>query len=162
MALLVRPLILDATEARTFLEIHHASIRGLAAKDYPAAVIEGWARPITEDYLNRFLENRDNEIRLIAEEDGKAVGLGCLVVESFELRACYVHPDSARCGVGTAIVGEIERVARENGLTELRLESSLTAEPFYKALGYEVVERHEHRLNAGVMMAAVKMRKALQ
>jgi hypothetical protein len=27
-------------DARTFLEIHHAAVRGIAAKDYSSAVIE--------------------------------------------------------------------------------------------------------------------------
>ena len=68
-------------------------------------------------------------------------GLGALVVSRSELRACYVVPEAARSGVGTALVNEIERIAREHGLTHLQLESSINAEPFYRAVGYAVVER---------------------
>ena len=56
-------------EARRFLEIRHASVRGIAAKDYPTSVVEAWARPITDQAIERFLANRDGEIRLIAEID---------------------------------------------------------------------------------------------
>ena len=45
----------------------------------------------------------------------------------------------SRFGVGTAIVREIERIARDHGLTHLNLESSVNAELFYATLGYEVI-----------------------
>jgi putative acetyltransferase len=64
--------------------------------------------------------------------------------------------------VGSAIVAEIERIARDHRLDELQLESSTTAEPFYSALGYRVEGRGEFLLAPGVPMAAVKMRKRLE
>ena len=79
--------------------------------------------------------NHDDEIRLVAELDGELVGIGALVLADSELRACYVVPAAARKGVGSALVAEIERIARQHGLTHLELLSSLTAEPFYRALG---------------------------
>jgi putative acetyltransferase len=148
-------------EARRFLEIHHAAVRGLAANDYPAAVVEAWAPAITDARMERFLGNRDGEIRLIAIVDDEPVGIGAVVVRGSELRACYVAPAAARRGVGSAIVAEIERVAREHGLDHLQLQSSLTAEPFYAALGYEALERGELTIAPGVSMAAVRMRKGL-
>src|SRR5262249_13914583 len=111
--------------------------------------------------IEQFLVNRDEELRLIADLDGSPVGIGAIVVSTSELRACYVGTKAARRGVGSAIVAEIERIAREHGLAHLQLESSVTAEPFYSALGYEIVERGEHVIAPGVPMAAVKMRKRL-
>src|SRR5687767_13157764 len=122
-------------EAGTFLELHSRSIRGLAAAHYPPEVISAWALPVTEQTIRGFLKNPDGEIRLIAELDGTPVGLGSVVVQNSELRACYVAPDASRKGVGTALVREIERIAKENGLNRLELHSSLNAEPFYAALG---------------------------
>src|SRR4029079_12736824 len=95
----------------------------------------------TNAAIEAFLANRDNEIRLMAEIDGEPVGIGVLVVSKSELRACYVAPSSARRGVGSALVAELERIARHHGSAYLQLESSITAEPFYLALGYMVVER---------------------
>jgi len=150
-------------EARRFLEIHHEAVRGLASGDYAASVIEAWAPlPITDVYIERFLNNRDDEIRLIAERDGEPVGIGALVASTAELRACYVLPRAARSGVGRAIVAEIERLARERALTHLQLESSITAEPFYAALGYRVEHRGELALAPGLRMAAIRMRKPLE
>jgi len=160
MPVAIRPM--HADEARRFLEIHHESVRGLAATDYPPTVIEAWAPlPITDGRLQRFELNRNDEIRLIAELDGVPVGIGALVVATSELRACYVLPGAARCGTGAAIVAEIERIAREHGLHELHLESSLTAEPFYIALGYHVEKGGELAIAPGVNMTAIAMRKKL-
>ena len=149
-------------DARRFLEIQRESVRGLAARDYPTAVIEAWAAlPITDAVVEQFLSNRDGEIRLIAELDSQAVGIGALVPGNSELRACYVVPGAARRGVGAAVVAEIERIAREQKLDYLRLESSLTAEPFYAALGYRVEARGALMIAPGVPMAAITMSKRL-
>jgi putative acetyltransferase len=151
-----------ADEARRFLEIHRAAVRGLAAKDYPPSVIDQWAPlRVTLAMVEGFLTNPDDEIRLIAELDSVTVGIGALGTAAHELRACYVDPDFARLGVGTAIVSEIERIASQHSLDYLQLESSVTAEPFYAALGYRVLERGEHVLASGTRMAATKMRKEL-
>jgi putative acetyltransferase len=161
MSLVVRPMRED--EARLFLEIHGRSVRGLAAEHYPADVIAAWAgpAPISDEGVRGFLKNPDHEIRLLAELNGQPVGLGSLVVNNTELRACYVVPEAARMGVGSALVKEMERIARDRGLTHLELHASVNAEPFYAALGYEAVERGEHVLRSGLRMAAVKMRKTL-
>jgi putative acetyltransferase len=148
-------------EGSTFLDIHGRSVRGLASETYPPGVIAAWAQLPTAENLRRLLENADDEIRLIAELDGAPVGIGAIVLRSSELRACYVTPDAARKGVGTAIVREIERIARDHGLAHLNLESSVNAELFYAALGYEVIGRGEHVLRSGERMAAVTMRKVL-
>ena len=152
-------------EARSFLLIQRASVRGLAANDYPPSVIDAWAPPlpVTDTAVAFFRVNHDEEIRLVAELDGELVGIGALVLADSELRACYVLPAAARCGIGSALVAEIERIARHYGLTHLELLSSLTAEPFYRRLGYEAEDRVEHALGSGRgLMAAVKMRKALE
>ena len=150
-------------DARRFLEVHHQSVRGLAVNDYPGDVIEAWAPlPITDDRVARFLVNRDDEIRIVAEIDGAVVGIGALVVAHAELRACYVAPGAARRGVGTAIVGDLERQAREHGLRSLTLEASVTAEPFYVALGYSTVRRGTLAIAPGVSMAAITMQKTFR
>jgi putative acetyltransferase len=160
--MLVTVRLMRPDEGRTFLDIHSRSIHGLAVPHYSSEVINAWAPAVTDENVRRFLKNPDGEIRLIAELDGVPVGLGCIVIPNSELRACYVVPEAARTGVGTAIVREIERIAKENGVTRLELRSSINAEPFYTALGYEVVERGEHALRSGLRMAAVKMIKVLR
>jgi putative acetyltransferase len=149
-------------DARAFLEVHHKAVRELAADSYPSDVIEAWAPlPITERHVQFVCSNADQEFRLIAELNGEIVGIGCLVPQNHELRACYVLPAASRKGVGSAILREIERVALDRGSTTLRTDSSLNAEPFYRSNGYEVRGRDEHILRNGVRMACVRVQKDL-
>jgi putative acetyltransferase len=147
-------------EERLFLELHQRSVRGLAAGHYPPHVIEAWVVPASGDHLKTFAANRDHEVRLIAELDGQPVGLGAIVVALSELRACYVVPEAARRGVGSALVREIERLAKLNGLQHLQLHASINAEPFYASLGYHATGRTEIVLR-GQPMTAIRMRKRL-
>ena len=159
MRVTVRPLRDD--EIRLYLEIHERAIRGLAASHYSPADIEGWVVPATDENLRRLMRNVDREIRFVAELHGNPVGIGALVLEKSELRAVYVAPEGARQGCGSALVHEMERTARDNKLTRLTLHASLNAEPFYVALGYDVLERTEVVLPDDHPMAVVRMVKNL-
>ena len=159
MAVAVRPL--RPGEERTYLEIVGRAIRGLAVGHYAPEVIEGWVPPLAGERFEEIVYNADREIRLIAELDGTPAGIGALVVDSSELRACYVVPEAARRGCGSAIVREIERLAREHGRTRLELASSVNAEPFYLAHGYRVRERSAVTLPNGTTLACVWMEKDL-
>lgn len=159
MAITVRPL--RAEEGRLYLEIVNSAVRGLALTHYPPEAIEAWVVPVTDETIHDLTLNLDREIRVIAELDGQPVGIGALVLERSELRACYVSPHATRRGCGAAVVREIERLARANGLTRLELAASLNAEPFYAALAYEVRERSEVALRNGYRLPAVWMQKTL-
>jgi GNAT superfamily N-acetyltransferase len=114
-----------------------------------------------KSYADIALLGLDGECRLTAEVDGQAVGIGALVAKNWELRACYVHPLAGLKGVGSALVLELERIAIELGLLSLSLDSSLTAEGFYRSHGYKPQGCDEHMLSGGVPMACVKMHKDL-
>jgi GNAT superfamily N-acetyltransferase len=68
---------------------------------------------------------------------------------------------AAQRGCGSALVREIERLAKEHGLSRLELAGSLNAEPFYASLGYEVKERSDVALPNGHRLPCVWMEKAL-
>ena len=149
-------------DARAFLEVHHAAVRELAAADYPSIVIEAWAPwPIAAEHVAFVRSNPDREYRLVAESDDRIVGIGCLAAHKDEILACYVAPSASRSGVGSTILRGLERVAKVRGALLLELDSSLTAEPFYRSHGYEVQGAGEHVLNNGTLMACVRMRKFL-
>jgi putative acetyltransferase len=151
---------LHPDEVGTFLEVHHAAVRVTAAADYPAEVIEAWApSPITDAFVQQVRNSQEGEIRLVAILDGEIIGIGALVPQNRELRACYVSPEHGRLGAGRALVEEIEHIAQQRGLTYLAMDSSITAEPFYLRLGYKVVGRGEHALRGGVRMSCTMMRK---
>lgn len=148
-------------ELPLYLRIINASIAGLAVLHYAPEAIHGWLVPVTQDALAELAMNTEQEIRLIAELDGQPAGVGALVLTGAELRACYVVPAAARRGVGTALVTAMEARAAAQGLDHLVLSASLNAEPFYRSLGYRVLERRDVVLRNGHCLPAVWMHRSL-
>lgn len=159
MFITIRPFSPD--DAEVFLRVHHAAVRGTAANDYPVEVIDAWAPAIRIAHIERVKVDLTGN-RILALCDGEVAGIGEVVPRLSELRACYVAPKLGGRGIGRAIVVELEQIARSEGVMTLRLDSSLTAEAFYKHLGYSVRAAGEHVLENGVKMACMMMEKVLR
>jgi N-acetylglutamate synthase-like GNAT family acetyltransferase len=81
--------------------------------------------------------------------------------DAAKIRAFFVHPDWARRGIGTMILEACERAAGSAGFTRLGMGATLTGVPFYRARGYEELERIEVPLENGVSAPIVRMGKRL-
>lgn len=149
------------SDAENVLKVHGAAIHETASSCYPKEIIQDWASPITPSKIKAFADNTvvGEETRIVAEINGRIVGFGAIVVSNNELRAVYVSPSFGRSGVGTIILQELERLAREQGLSELHLNASLNAEPFYQVNGYINEGFEEHTLRSGRKMPSIRMRK---
>jgi amino-acid N-acetyltransferase len=77
------------------------------------------------------LEGSDSVLGVIALERFGADGL---------LRSLAVAPDYQKCGFGRELVARLERDAQAGGVERLVLLTD-TAEPFFRSLGYEVIDR---------------------
>ncbi|MFL6682402.1 MAG: GNAT family N-acetyltransferase [Burkholderiaceae bacterium] len=79
---------------------------------------------------------------VFAREQAETVvggALGRTWGECCELRQLWVAESHRRCGLGTRLVREVERHARERGCRLLYLETfSFQAKPFYEKIGYQV------------------------
>jgi GNAT superfamily N-acetyltransferase len=107
--------------AHALLEVHHAAVRGIAAKDYPPAVIEAWApMPVTKDAIGLVRANSGREFRLIAEIGGRVVGIG----------------------IGRLLMTEAERRARQLKLAGLSLTTFRMPPwngPWFRRQGYSPI-----------------------
>lgn len=78
----------------------------------------------------------------VADADGLR-GCACLAVDaegnSAEVHAFFVDPKSKRQGIGRLLWGKLLERAREQGVTDLRLDADPSAVPFYSALGFAIV-----------------------
>ena len=81
--------------------------------------------------------------------------------EPARIRAFFVHPDFARRGIGKQIIAACEEAAAAAGFRRLELAATLSGEPLYLAVGYEMIERWEHSLPDNVTMPLVRMGKIL-
>lgn len=75
------------------------------------------------------------------------------------IRHVAVDPNAARQGFGAVLMQRVFRSARAARAMELRCQSTLTAQPFYEALGFESLGLIDVRLPTGVLFPAVQMRR---
>lgn len=153
--------------------LQRASIRTLGKRFYSALQIESVIRHMTmlEDEL---LLDRTY---YVAEFDRGIAGCGGWSLRepayarssegvgrsrAPKVRAMYVQPDFARCGVGRALLAEIERAIVEAGWREASLEATLPGVPFYKRCGYAPVRSAHLVLSNSVRLPVVHMTKRLR
>lgn len=85
-------------------------------------------------------------VLVIARLDGRPIGCGALKVKDRdigEIKRMWVSPDARGLGLGRRILEELETLAKDFGLTTLRLETNRTleeAQDLYRTCGYLEVE----------------------
>ena len=77
------------------------------------------------------------------------------------VRSMFVAPEHGRRGVGRAIMRAIEVDAREWSIFLLRLTAMLSAERFYRALGYSGEARGHMRLPDGAKLGCMRLEKLI-
>jgi len=83
-------------------------------------------------------------------------------LEAAKIRAFFVHPESARKGIGRTILSSCESEARAYGFRSIELMATLPGLKFYRACGYEGNDRVAFEIGNGVRVEFVPMRKDLQ
>ena len=106
-------------------------------------------------------DGRDHEaLHLVAVEDGSVVGTCRLVFrgEVARLGRLAVEPAQRRAGVGSAVLREAERAAREQGAEQIDLHAQTHAKDLYTRDGY--VERGSTFVEAGIEHVSMEKRLA--
>ena len=83
-------------------------------------------------------------------------------VDPARIRAFFIDPDWARCGIASAILGACEAAALAEGFTTLSLAATLTGVAFYRRQGFQDVRNFDTPLPNGEGMALVAMEKSLR
>jgi DNA-binding MarR family transcriptional regulator/GNAT superfamily N-acetyltransferase len=107
---------------------------------------------LVAEIVAKFIQHYDpkRERCWIAERDGEVVGSVFLVTHSkstAKLRLLYVEPSARGLGIGSRLVSECVRFARQAGYKKMVLwtQSELdAARHIYKKAGFQVVERKKH------------------
>jgi GNAT superfamily N-acetyltransferase len=81
--------------------------------------------------------------------------------DAARIRAFFVRPDWARRGLGRALLERCEAEARAQGFRAVELVATLPGRRLYQAFGYEDGEPFQHRLEEGLAIEFVPMRKVL-
>jgi len=151
-----------AVDVPRLREIIEASVRGLQARDYSPAQIEGAlasvygvdSRLIADGtYFAAEIEDAAHTTlvtcggwskrKTLFGGDQYAARQDSLLDPSRDaakIRAFFVHPDWARQGLGTMILEVCEKAAMDAGFTRLEMGATLSGVAFYRAMGYIEVE----------------------
>jgi len=84
------------------------------------------------------------------------------VSDAARIRAFFVHPASARQGLGRRLLQYCEAAARTAGFRRSELMATLPGEPLYRALGYQPLESVMYKLPDGQSVAFVRMGRSLE
>jgi putative acetyltransferase len=151
-------------DAEGIVLTHYSAVHATAKKDYPEEILNVWSRPVEAQRIathRRKMEAGKSIISFVAVDDsGKVLGFGELVPPE-TLGAIYVAAPAGRRGVASALLKTLEGKAREVGMKVLRMDSSLTAAPFYVRHGFRELRRGTHQLAGGLIMDCVYMEKRL-
>lgn len=106
------------------------------ARDYPPAVIASVQANFGPEQVRGLLAAREV---LVAEEAGCVIGTASL--DGDVVRTVFVAPGAQGLGVGRGLMEQVEALARERGVSVLKVPSSITAEGFYAGLGFQAVQQ---------------------
>lgn len=118
--------------------LFHETVHRINVRDYSARQVSAWAPEELDAAF--WLERLSTRRTYVAEAGNLVAGFGELCDGGF-IDAFYVHSAFQRRGVGKALYGMLERAAREAGAERIRAEVSLTARPFFEAMGLSVIGR---------------------
>lgn len=81
--------------------------------------------------------------------------------DAARVRAFFVHPDRARCGIGRSIMVACEQAIEQAGFRTVEIVATLAGEPLYAAFGYAVTERYEIPMAGGLNLPVVRMTRCI-
>lgn len=147
---LYRPEDLDAAIA-----VFQCAVRGIASKDYDQQQILAWSQVDRQRWQQRL---NDSKVWL-AEFDRRIVGIISLEAVG-HLDLLFTDAEYQRRGVATALYSTVEQWARENGVTSMVTEASITAKPFFIHQGFDVIAQQLVQVR-GQAFINFKMQKTL-
>jgi putative acetyltransferase len=118
--------------------LYYETVHRVNCRDYSPEQVDAWAAQI---YPDAFWQKRFRRyFVLVAEEEGAIVGFAELAPRG-EMDCFYVHHARQHRGVGAALMARVEREARSRGNSRLTADVSVTAEPFFRRMGFQIVKR---------------------
>jgi GNAT superfamily N-acetyltransferase len=117
------------------------------AKDYDPEIIEAIVGNFSPDGIATRMRDRLVFVAVAGEEI-----LGTAGLDGSTVRSVFVRPDWHRNGIGAALMCKIEESAILQGVHRLAEPSSVTAEGFYRQLGFASVRDEFHGNERTIVM----------
>lgn len=148
----------DDAAAISVLYVH--SVEQIGSRDYTPEQVRVWAALAPS--LEQIIElSKDGRITLVAVDSlDRPVAFTDLEPDG-HIHYLYSDPDVAGSGAATAMYRELERIARETGVTRLYSEASEAARRFFLKQDFAVTQRRDFELG-GVAIHNYAMEKLLK
>ncbi|SLN17503.1 Acetyltransferase (GNAT) family protein [Pseudoruegeria aquimaris] len=153
-----------------------AAVDALLARAYPALLKPDYPPSVLVTALPLISRARPELLAsgtyyVAQAEDGAILGAGGFTAQApggaarrpglGHIRHVVTDPHQLRRGIGAALMARSFAEARGAGLAALACQSTLTAEPFYAACGFERLGRITVPLARGIDFPAIAMQRAL-
>lgn len=141
--------IREATEkdATAISHVIVAALRESNSQDYSAAVIAQVELSFSPSAILRVMAQRQVYVATLGEDIIATASL-----DQATVRSVFVAPACQRRGAGRALMAAVESAAAINGVSQLRVPSSITAEGFYRSMGYSTVRDEFHGEERTIIM----------
>ncbi len=180
----IRIRLAETRDIPSLSELIDASVRGLQAADYSAEQLDAALRKVY-GVDTQLISDGTYIVAEEVESMPSPVLVGCggwskrktlyggdkfagredalldPATDAAKIRAFFIHPASARLGIGGMILEACETAAVRAGFRRLEMGATLTGVPFYRAKGYEEFEVSEVPMGDGLTLRIVRMGKSI-
>ena len=116
-------------------ELFYNTIHNINIQDYDKAQVTAWA---PDDLDIDFVVQKFREIDpFVVIQGGKIIGYADIQPDGY-IDHFYCHHEFQGQGVGSTLFATLEKKARENGVSKMYSNVSITARPFFEAMGFSV------------------------
>ncbi|NLM49931.1 MAG: GNAT family N-acetyltransferase [Clostridiaceae bacterium] len=138
------------------ISLFYDTVHTICKKDYSPKQLEAWAPKHMDKaaFLNSLLKN----YTLVCEADGKIIAFCDMAKDGFVNRL-YTHKDYQGIGAASMLLDEMIKKAKNEGLGEISLESSITARTFYQKKGFKFVKYIRKEKDGAVFLNSLMVKK---
>jgi putative acetyltransferase len=129
----------QSADCEKLAQLFYDTVHTINARDYSQTQLDAWATGYVDLSVwdKSFLEH----VTVVVEKNGKIAGFGDMDDEGY-LDRLFVHKDYQGKGIAAAIVAFLEEQATNRGITRFTTHASITARPFFKKQGYQVLREN--------------------
>jgi putative acetyltransferase len=128
----------QASDADAIARLFHETVRTVNLQNYTLSQVQAWAPG--DLYFRDWVSVCQERFTLVAESTRTIAGFAELETHNGHIDCFYCSKDHQRKGVGKQLYKAIEQEARSLQLTQLCVEASITAKPFFEQMGSTVLQ----------------------
>ena len=141
----VRPA--TSKDAAAISHVVIAALRQSNSQDYAPDIIAQVERNFAPEAVTVQLVQRKVLVALLGDTI-----VGTASLDGEVVRSVFVDPAHQKGGIGRQLMGAIHAIAARAGVDAVRVPSSITAEQFYVALGYQKIRDEFHGAERTIVM----------